>query len=322
MKRTILLAGKTGQVGSELLRLLPGQGNVVAPGRDALDLLDANSIRRAVREIRPEIIVNAAAYTAVDAAETQRAEATAINAYAPAIFAEEAGKIGAAIIHYSTDYVFDGSKREPYEESDPPNPLSVYGESKLAGEEAIRASGVPHLILRTAWIYATRGRNFLLTVLRLATEKNELRIVDDQFGAPTSSREVAEATAKILGHLTRDGSVSSNLSQTGGVYHLTARGTASWYAFACAILEKAAHLSPDVPWFADATRHRPIIASRVTPITTAEYRTPAARPARSVLSNARLARTFDIELPDWRAQLSDLFKLERGARHAVVAADR
>jgi dTDP-4-dehydrorhamnose reductase len=173
MKRPILLTGKTGQVGSELLRLLPGIGEVVAPARHELDLLNSDSIRRAVREIRPELIINAAAFTAVDAAETQEAEAHAINAYAPGVLAEEANKIGAAVVHYSTDYVFDGSKTTPYDEQDPPAPINAYGRTKLAGEQAVRATGVPHLIFRTAWVYSTQGRNFLRTILRLATEREE-----------------------------------------------------------------------------------------------------------------------------------------------------
>ena len=188
MKRIILLTGKTGQVGSALLRLLPEIGEVVAPDRYELELLDTNNIRRMVREIRPELIVNAAAYTAVDAAETQEADAYAINAGAPAVLAEEAKKIGAAIVHYSTDYVFDGSKGAPYEETDLVAPINIYGKTKLVGEQAIGTSGVPHLIFRLAWVYGTRGRNFLLTILRLATEREELRIVRDQFGAPTWSK--------------------------------------------------------------------------------------------------------------------------------------
>jgi dTDP-4-dehydrorhamnose reductase len=196
MKRRILLTGKTGQVGSELMRLLPRLGEVIAPDRLELDLFKASDIRRAVRGIRPELIVNAAAYTAVDAAETQQSDACAINGNAPAVFAEEAKKIGAVLIHYSTDYVFDGSASRPYDETNLFVPINVYGETKLAGEQAIRASGVPHLIFRTAWVYSTRGRSFLLTILRLAAEREELRIVRDQFGTPTWSQEIAEGMHK------------------------------------------------------------------------------------------------------------------------------
>ena len=315
MKRTILLTGRTGQVGSELLRLLPEIGEVVAPDRHELDLLNPDSIVRTVREIRPELIVNAAAFTAVDAAETQEAEAHAINAMAPGVLAEEAKKIGAAVVHYSTDYVFDGSKRTPYEEVDTAVPINVYGKTKLAGEQAVRATGVPHLIFRTAWVYSTRGRNFLRTILRLATEKEELRVVRDQFGTPTWSRDVAEATVKILAQLTRqDTSAANSISHVSGTYHLTAAGEASWYDFAGLILEEAAHLSPAVEWFEEATRGRPLIARRIIPITTPEYPTPAARPAFSVLSNSHLTRTFGVELSSWRAQLHLMFERERGSQ--------
>ncbi len=316
MKRIILLTGKTGQVGSALLRLLPEIGEVVAPDRYELELLDTNNIRRMVREIRPELIVNAAAYTAVDAAETQEADAYAINAGAPAVLAEEAKKIGAAIVHYSTDYVFDGSKGTPYEETDLVAPINIYGKTKLVGEQAIGTSGVPHLIFRLAWVYGTRGRNFLLTILRLATEREELRIVRDQFGAPTWSKEIAEATVKILAQLIRQSSPpSALLSSVSGIYHLSAAGETTWYDFACAVLDEAVHLSPEVSWFAEATRRRPLIARKVIPITTAEFPTPALRPAFSVLSNSRLTRTFGVALPDWRTQLRLVFG-PKGSEHA------
>ena len=241
MKRTILLTGKTGQVGSELLLLLPKLGEVVAPGRQELDLFNPQSIQRVVRGIRPELIINAAAHTAVDAAETREAEARAINADAPRVLAEEAKKIGAALVHYSTDYVFDGSKTAPYEETDSPAPINVYGETKLAGEQAIRALGVPHLILRTAWIYGPRGRNFLLTILRLATEREELRVIRDRFGSPTWSRDIALATLKILAQLiSHNDSPANALSPVSGTYHLTAAGETTWFDFASAILDEAA----------------------------------------------------------------------------------
>jgi dTDP-4-dehydrorhamnose reductase len=313
MKPKLLLTGKTGQLGSELFRLLPAFGEVIAPGRNELDLRDANSIRRVVQEIRPEVIINAAAYTAVDAAENQKAEVYAINAVAPAVFAEEARKIGAAILHYSTDYVFDGSQQTPYEETDIPNPINEYGKTKLAGEQAILASGVPYLIFRTAWLYASRGRNFLLTILRLATEREEIRIVHDQFGAPTWSREIAESTAKILGQLPRDNGAASALSKISGIYHLSAEGVTTWHEFACAILEEARHVANHVPWFGEATNGQPLVARRVIPISTAEYPTQALRPAYSVLSNAHMRRTFGFALSDWRLQLHAFFGAERVA---------
>lgn len=314
MKRTILLTGRTGQVGSELLRLLPEIGEVVAPDRHELDLLNPDSIRRAVREIRPELIVNAAAFTAVDAAETQESDAHAINANAPGVLAEEAKKIGAAVIHYSTDYVFDGSKRTPYDEADSAAPINVYGKTKLAGEQAVCAAGVPYLIFRTAWVYSTRGRNFLRTILRLATEKEELRVVRDQFGTPTWSRDIAEATVKILAQLTSQGSsVANSFSRVSGIYHLTAAGETTWFDFARAILEEAAHLSPAIEWFDKATRGRSLITKQIIPITTSEYPTRASRPLYSVLSNSRLRQTFGIELPHWRTQVHLVFELERSS---------
>jgi dTDP-4-dehydrorhamnose reductase len=312
MKPTILLTGKTGQLGSELLRLLPEIGKVVAPDRSELNLLDPDSIRRTVREIRPQLIVNAAAFTNVDAAETQEAEARAINADAPGIVAEEAINIGASIVHYSTDYVFDGSKTTPYDETDSCAPLNIYGKTKLAGEQGIRASGVPHLILRTAWVYSTLGRNFLRTILRLATEREELKVVRDQFGSPTWSRDIAQVTTKILAQLTSQHRLASNsISHPSGIYNLTAAGETTWYDFACAILEEAAEVSPDASWFTEATQGHPLITKRILPITTADYPSPASRPRHSILSSSRLNQTFGIKLPSWRSQLSRLFKIHR-----------
>jgi len=307
MSARILLTGKNGQVGGELAAFLPRLCEVVALDRQQLDLAKSDDIRRAIREVRPQIIVNAAAYTAVDQAETDQAAARAINADAPAVIAEEAKKIDASVVHYSTDYVFDGTKRLPYDENDPPNPVSVYGKTKLAGELAIRESGAPHLIFRTAWVYATRGRNFLLTILRLASQREELRIVHDQIGAPTWCREIARATTSILDHLSRDGQGASSFPQVSGTYHMTAGGIASWYEFAQAILAEASKAPASLSWLASATGGRPLLARHVVPITTAEYPTPARRPAYSVLSNARLSQTFGIQLPDWREQLHSAF---------------
>jgi dTDP-4-dehydrorhamnose reductase len=301
MKPTILLVGKTGQIGSELHRLLPKLATVIAPDRGELDLQDAESIRRVVREVRADLIVNAAAYTAVDAAETQEVTARAINAEAPARLAEEAKRLDAALVHYSTDYVFDGLKRAPYLEEDPPNPINVYGRTKLAGEQAIRNSGVRHLIFRTSWVYARHGRNFLLTILRLATEREELRIVADQVGAPTCAFDVAAATAKIVTILA--GTKGSFNLPASGTYHMTAAGQTTWYEFAKAILEEAARVPQDRPWLTTATNSRPLIASRVLPISTKEFGSPTRRPAYSILSNARLMQTFGVSLSDWRTQL-------------------
>ena len=198
VRRKILLTGKNGQVGWELERSLQPLGQVIAFDRSGLDLASPDSIRAVIREVKPELIVNPAAYTAVDKAESEPDLAMAVNGVAPGIIAEEAKRLGAALIHYSTDYVFDGTKAEPYTEDDVPKPINVYGKTKLAGEQAVQAIGVPHLIFRTSWVYGMRGKNFLLTILRMAKEKDELRIVDDQFGAPTWSRMIAETTAQVL----------------------------------------------------------------------------------------------------------------------------
>jgi dTDP-4-dehydrorhamnose reductase len=307
----ILLTGRNGQVGGDLAELLPRLGEVLALGREQLDLTKPKAIQRAIRETKPQIIVNAAAYTAVDKAEEEESLARTINAEAPGVMAEEAKKIGALLVNFSTDYVFDGSKTSPYTEEDPPSPISAYGRTKFAGEQSIRASGVPHLIFRTAWIYATRGRNFLLTILRLATEREELRVVHDQLGAPTWSQEIARATTAVLEQLMQQASLESAPSQRAGIYNMTAEGVTSWHEFAQAILEEAALVAPDAPWFKAATAGKPLIARRVVPISTLEYPTPAHRPAYSVLSNSRLLHDFGIELPHWRSQLRSAVMLAR-----------
>jgi len=307
MKPAILLTGKTGQLGSEFNRSLPRLGEVIAPDRNDLDLRDPEKIRRVMRDARPQLIVNAAAYTAVDAAETDETAALAVNAEAPQVLAVEAKKLGALLIHFSTDYVFDGSKNTPYVESDSPNPLNAYGRTKLAGEEAIRNSGVDHLIFRTSWFYATHGRNFLLTILRLATEREELKIVDDQTGAPTCARDLAETTVKVLARAigrTQDPIAFSNFN---GIYHATAAAHTTWYEFAKAILEEAARAPRNLSWLTAATNGRPIIARRVLPISTRSFGLPARRPVYSVLSNARLLQSFGVTLPDWRIQLEKCF---------------
>lgn len=308
MTLRILLTGKNGQVGSELSRLLSAKCDLTALGRGELDLANADDIRRAIVHVRPALIINAAAYTAVDQAEKEEGLAQAINGDAPGVIAAEAKKIGAPVIHYSTDYVFDGTKRSPYVENDPTNPLSAYGRTKLAGEEAIRASGVPHLILRTAWVYATSGKNFLLTILRLASTREELRIVNDQCGAPTAARAISLGTARLVENCEDD--CAGWFARNSGTYHVTAAGETTWYEFAVAILNAARGIVPAerpqdaLGWVTAATGGRPIIAKRIAPITTAEYPTPARRPAYSVLSNARFAAQFGFALPEWRSQLA------------------
>jgi dTDP-4-dehydrorhamnose reductase len=304
---TILLTGKNGKVGHELAGLLPSIANLVAVGRDELDLSKLDDIRKLIREINPQLIVNAAAYTAVDKAESEEALASAVNALAPGTIAEEAKKLGAAMVHYSTDYIFDGQQRSPYNESDEPNPQSAYGRTKLQGEKAIQQSGVDHLIFRTAWVYSREGKNFLLSILRLATQREELRIVSDQIGAPTSSYEIAIATTQILARLVAHEKRTHPLVKVSGTYHMTAAGETSWAGFAEAILEHARSNPPRAPWYLAATNNLPLIAKRVVPITTAEYPAPARRPAYSVLSNRSLADTFETHLPDWRVQLRSVF---------------
>lgn len=275
----ILLTGARGQLGFELARLLPAHGEVQALDRAALDLTDAEAVAATVRRIKPQVIVNAAGYTAVDRAESELALAEAINARAPAVLAEEAKRLDALLIHYSTDYVFDGTSGEPYREEDHTNPLNAYGSSKLAGERAIAATGVAHLILRTSWIYGWHGQNFLLTMRRLAATRDELRVVADQFGVPNWSRVLAETTASLVGR------GAAALARKSGIYHLSGRGRASWFDFARAIFDNA---------------DRP----RVVPITTAEYPTPARRPASAVLATAKFEEAFGIVLPDWRETLA------------------
>lgn len=303
MNSRILLTGKGGQVGSALQGLLPRLGETIAFGRAELDLADPDAIRRVVRDVRPGLIVNAAAYTAVDRAETEQAAAWAANAAAPGVLAEAAKQVGAALVHYSTDYVFDGSKTSPYEEDDAIRPMNAYGKTKFAGEQAIRDAALPHLILRTAWVYAVRGKNFLLTILRLATQNQELRVVADQMGAPTWSGMIAAATVRILEQASPAGAAFARMPEFSGTYHLTASGRTSWCGFAQAILEECSDPERVGPWLASVTGGRPLIAQRVNAITTAEYPTPARRPAYAVLSNERLRRTFGFELPEWRAQL-------------------
>ncbi len=310
MPPTILLIGKTGQVGTELLPLLPSLGKLVALSRQQVDLTQPDDLRRTVRDLAPRVIVNAAAYTAVDRAETEESIARAVNATAPAVLAEEAKKIGAVLVHYSTDYVFDGQKSTPYNENDPANPINAYGRTKWQGEQAIRDSGADHLIFRTAWVYATHGRNFLLTILRLATERDELRVVRDQIGAPTWSREIAAATGKILTRLLASGDLPNDLPKLTGIYHMTAAGSASWHDFASAILEEYSAAPNPKRWTRAATTGKPIIARSIAPIETSQFPTPARRPAYSILSNSKLSETFGIQLPDWRAALHSAFSQE------------
>jgi len=271
----ILLTGRNGQVGYELERVLSVLGEVIATDRSRLDLAVPDAIRRVVREAKPDLIVNAAAYTAVDRAETEQELARRINGVAPGILAEEARRAGAAIVHFSTDYIFDGNKTAPYVETDPPAPLNVYGQTKLEGERAIAASGARYLILRTSWVYGPRGQNFFLAIARKASTEESLRVVDDQTGAPTTGRFIAESVASIL-----------RLEQLpSGIYHLAARGITTWYSFACSIVAKLG------------------LQVSLTPIATKDYPASAARPRYSVLDIRKIESDLHVRLTSWEEQL-------------------
>lgn len=281
----ILLLGQHGQVSQELQRALQGAGELRVLGREQLDLAQPELIRQHVLRLRPELIINAAAHTAVDQAESEAELAFAINASAPGILAEAAAELGAALIHYSTDYVFDGSHAAPYRESDSTNPLSVYGRSKLAGEQAIQAVGGMHLILRTSWVYSQHGKNFLLTMQRLLQERESLSVVADQIGAPTWAGTIAQTTAQLIEHW-RTGHAGP-----WGVYHLSAQGETSWFGFASAI---ATHL-----------RSQGKTVATLQPIPSSAYPTPAQRPLNSRLDCRRLQQDWHVQLPDWQSALDE-----------------
>ena len=283
----ILLIGANGQVGWELRRTLATLGDVIPASLEGeygptIDLLDPASLARLVQDTSPDAVVNAAAYTAVDKAETDRAIAQRINADAVGELGAMLAERGTPIVHYSTDFVFSGNLDRPYREDDAPGPLNVYGETKLAGEQALLSSGAHVLIFRTSWVYGIRGANFLLTMLRLLKERDELRIVDDQIGSPTWSRMLASATALVLYRVLRG---ELDLEKVGGLYHLTGSGQVSWYGFASAILENAG------------------LDANLIPIPSSEYPAPARRPLYSVLDNGLFQETFGLAMPDWRLSL-------------------
>jgi len=279
------ITGANGQLGFELQRALAPLGEVTACGRDACDLSNPESIRGAVRAAKPDVILSAGAYTAVDKAESEPDQACAVNASAPGILGEEAAKLGALLIHYSTDYVFDGTKPSAYCETDATNPLGVYGKTKLEGETALAASGADHLIFRTSWVFGAHGKNFIKTILRLASSRDELRIVANQFGAPTGAVLLADASAHIAARYLRDGVKNFPF----GLYHLAASGETSWHGFARHIVAKA--IAADLKLQATP--------ERILPITTPEYPTPAARPANSRLDTSKFRNAFGLHLPDW-----------------------
>lgn len=282
----ILILGKNGQIGFELQRALAPVGTITAVGREQCDLTDTDSLRRLVREAHPDVIVNAAAYTAVDRAESETDLAYAVNAEAPAVLAAEAAACDALLVHYSTDYVFAGTGRGFYVETDTPDPISVYGASKLAGERAIQESAARALILRTSWIVGAHGGNFLKTMLRLASHKTALDVVADQFGAPTSAALLADVSA----HIIRTAATHSTDRASSGLYHLTAGGVTHWHEFACHIIERARRANYPVTVAADA----------IAPIATADWPTPARRPANSRLDTHKIQQHFGILLPEWR----------------------
>lgn len=296
MNGPILLTGVTGQVGFELQRALAPLGPVLALDRQACDLADGTALLHKVRQLRPVIIVNPAAYTAVDKAEAEPDLAMAINAVAPGLLGQAAAEVGALVVHYSTDYVFDGSGTRPYMETDRPHPLSVYGRSKLAGEQALQASGARHLILRTSWVFGAFGDNFAKTMLRLAAEREQLKVVADQFGAPTSAALIADVTAQILGQFLRCGSPDGFPL---GLYHLAAGGETCWHEYAATVIAAARRAGRPLKLAEDGLR----------PIPGRDYPTPAPRPANSRLDTRRLRETFGLELPDWRQGLDHVLQL-------------
>lgn len=284
---TLLVTGSNGQVGFELRRSLAPLGNVIALDRAACDLSRPDELRRLVRQYRPDVIVNSGAYTAVDKAEADAQTAFAVNATAAGVLAEEARALDSLLVHYSTDYVFDGRKAGPYVESDATGPHSVYGKSKLAGEQAITASGATALVLRTCWVAGVHGGNFAKTILKLGRERDSLRVVADQFGAPTTAALIADVTAQIVA---RRWLAEERVAFAAGIYHLAASGEASWHAYATEVLRYAASLGVELT----------VDPAAIIPILTSEHPLSAPRPANSRLDTSKLRETFDIHLPDWQ----------------------
>jgi dTDP-4-dehydrorhamnose reductase len=296
----VLVTGCSGQVGAAVVEALHGRAEVIAHDHSTLDLAKPSDIAERVREARPGVIVNAAAYTAVDRAQSEPEAARAANAVAPGLIGREARRCGALVIHYSTDYVFDGTKAGPYTEEDATAPLGVYGRTKREGEQALAASGCAHLTLRTSWVYGPRGRNFLRTMLQLAQTRDEVRVVDDQFGAPTSCLQLARATQALLcgpGSASITAESLARLSARPGIYHASASGEVSWHGFAKAIFEGWETISP-----------QPFRPPRLVAIPTRDYPTPTPRPANSRLSNAKLESAFGVQLEPWRVGLDEVLR--------------
>jgi dTDP-4-dehydrorhamnose reductase len=300
----VLVTGKTGQVGRELVRLLTPLARVIATGREQMNLAEPDSIRKAMREFSPDIVVNAAAYTAVDKAESEPELAMRVNGVAPGVLAEEAKRMNALLVHYSTDYIFDGLRGKPYVEDDAPNPVNAYGKTKLEGERAIAAVGGAFLVLRTSWIYSDQPPNFVLTMLKLARQKSELAVVNDQIGSPTWARTLATATADVLRQGTR-------ARDEPGVYHLSARDYTTRFLFAKRILELAQEIAPGSTGM-----------TVIRPVSTTEYPLPAQRPLNAATSKEKIRRIFGIEMSPWGTQLkAHLIELLRGDTRAKFRAE-
>ena len=285
----ILLTGKTGQIGKELNNIVGDLGNLITVDRKQLDLSKPNSIEPVILDIKPDIIINPAAYTAVDKAEEEPELAMTVNALAPGLLAKAARKVGAGLIHYSTDYVFDGYSKIPYKEEDPPNPLNIYGKTKLAGEKALAEAGAPFLIIRTSWVYSLHGKNFLRTIKKLAEEKDTLQVTDDQIGAPTWARSVAMKTHQILKQCLNKRWLETKDSPLSGIFHLTCQGKTNWHGFAREVLKMS-----------NTTKNIKLIA-----ITTSDYPTPAVRPSNSLLNNEKIQKVFGLDMPHWKDALKD-----------------
>ena len=285
----ILLTGKTGQIGEELNNIVGDLGNLITVDKEQLDLSKPNSIEPVILDIKPDIIINSAAYTAVDKAEQEPDLAMTVNALAPGLLAKAARKVGAGLIHYSTDYVFDGCSEIPYKEEDPTNPLNVYGKTKLAGEKAIAEVGVPFLIIRTSWVYSLHGKNFLRTIKKLAEEKDIIQVVDDQIGAPTWARSVALKTHQILKQCLNKKWLETKDSNLSGIFHMTSQGETSWHGFAREVLNMS-----------NTSQNIKLIA-----IPTSDYPAPAVRPPNSLLNNEKIQKVFGIDMPHWEDALKD-----------------
>ena len=285
----ILLTGKTGQIGEELNNIVGDLGNLITVDKEQLDLSKPNSIEPVILDIKPDIIINPAAYTAVDKAEKEPDLAMTVNAIAPGLLAKAARKVGAGLIHYSTDYVFDGCSEIPYKEEDPPNPLNVYGKTKLAGEKALAEAGIPFLIIRTGWVYSLHGKNFLRTIKKLAEEKDIIQVIDDQIGAPTWARSVALKTHQILKQCLNKKWLETKDPSLSGIFHLTCQGKTSWHGFARKVLN-----------ISNASQNIKLIA-----IPTSDYPTPATRPSNSLLNNEKIQKVFGLDMPHWEDALKD-----------------